>query len=243
MRFDVLTLFPELFETPLRTSVLGRAVESERIQVGVHDIREHAVGKHRSVDDSPYGGGAGMVMMAEPIVSSLEAIRERSDMPVARTILLSPSGRPFTQSIARELSQLAGTGSVALICGRYEGVDARVAEMVCDDELSIGDYILTGGELGALVIIEAVSRLISGVLGNEESTVVESLEDGVLEYPQYTRPREFRGQIVPQVLLDGNHGAIQQWRREQSLLLTKDRRPDLLMELDLSDNDKKLLDL
>jgi len=243
MRFDVLTLFPELFDVPMRTSVLGRAVKMGQVQIGLHNIRDHAVGKHRSVDDSPYGGGAGMVMMAEPIVSTLEALHEESSVPVARTILLSPSGRPFTQSIAREFAQRADEGSIVLICGRYEGVDARVSELVCDDELSIGDYILTGGELGALAIIEAVSRLIPGVLGNEESAVIESLEDGLLEYPQYTKPRAFRGENVPQVLLDGNHAAIRQWRREQSLLLTKNRRPDLLSEQDLSDNDKKLLDL
>jgi tRNA (guanine37-N1)-methyltransferase len=243
MKFDVLTLFPGFFEGPLSTSVLGRAIESGLVDVGLHDIRDHAVGKHRTVDDSPYGGGAGMVMMAEPIVSTLESLSKNAEVPVARTIQLSPSGRPFNQSIARGLADRAHEGSIVLICGRYEGIDCRVAQISCDDELSIGDYVLNGGELAALVIIEAVSRLIPGVLGNDQSAVVESLETGLLEYPQYTRPREFRGCKVPDVLLDGDHAAIAKWRQEQSLILTRDRRPDLLEKLELTDNEKKLLDL
>jgi tRNA (guanine37-N1)-methyltransferase len=166
MKFDVLTLFPEFFEGPLSTSVLGRAIQSGLVDVGLHDIRDHALGKHRSVDDSPYGGGAGMVMMAEPIVCTLESMAKNAQAPVARTILLSPAGRPFNQSIARALADRADEGSIVLICGRYEGIDCRVTQISCDDELSIGDYVLNGGELAALVIIEAVSRLIPGVLGN-----------------------------------------------------------------------------
>ncbi len=243
MKFDVLTLFPEFFEGPLSTSVLGRAIQSGLVDVGLHDIRDHALGKHRSVDDSPYGGGAGMVMMAEPIVCTLESMAKNAQAPVARTILLSPAGRPFNQSIARALADRADEGSIVLICGRYEGIDCRVTQISCDDELSIGDYVLNGGELAALVIIEAVSRLIPGVLGNDQSVVVESLERGLLEYPQYTRPREFRGCKVPDILLDGDHAAIAKWRHEQSLILTRDRRPDLLEKLELSDNEKKLLDL
>ena len=243
MKFDVLTLFPEFFDGPLSTSLLGRAIESGLVDVGLHNIRDNAVGKHRTVDDSPYGGGAGMVMMAEPIVTTLEALQEQSEVPIARTIQLSPSGRLFNQSIARELADCAGEGRVVLICGRYEGIDSRVAQICCDDELSIGDYVLNGGELAALVIIEAVSRFIPGVLGNDQSVVVESLEEGLLEYPQYTRPREFRGHKVPETLLDGDHGAIANWRRKQSLILTKTRRPDLLEKLELTDDEKKLLDL
>ncbi len=239
VRFDVLTLFPQMFNGPLSESILGRATQSNLVEVGLHNIRSFTTNKHNKVDDSPFGGGAGMVMMAEPIVRALEAVKQ--ERPVARTILLSASGTQFNQDKARELAGLTG-GTLVLICGRYEGVDARVGRHYCDEELSVGDYVLSGGELPAMVIIDAVSRLIPGVLGNAESSIEESQEGGVLEYPQYTRPREFEGHEVPAVLLDGDHKAIKNWRRRSALLRTKYCRPDLFSKLKLSPNDKKLLD-
>lgn len=239
MRFDVLTLFPALVEAPLRESILGRAMRAGQIEVGLHDIRAYSTNKHHTADDAPYGGGPGMVMLPGPIVGAIEAVK--ADRPVARTVLLSPSGRRFDQSVAREYAALPA--SLLLVCGRYEGVDARVADHYCDEELSIGDYVLTGGELAALVVIDAVARLLPGVLGNEASPGDESMEQGTLEYPQYTRPRDFRGHEVPDVLLSGNHADVARWRRRQALVRTRQRRPDLFDRLDLSDDDKKLLDL
>ncbi|HIA04809.1 MAG TPA: tRNA (guanosine(37)-N1)-methyltransferase TrmD [Myxococcales bacterium] len=239
MRFDVLTLFPELFQSPLKASILGRALSGGFIDVELHDIREHTTDKHRSVDDSPFGGGAGMVMMPGPVVSAIESVK--AERNVARTILLSPSGRKFDQAYARELA-LIQPANLLFICGRYEGVDSRVAEQWCDEELSIGDYVLSGGELAALAVIDTIARLIPGVLGNDESNVDESMEDGLLEYPHYTRPRSFRDLDVPSVLLSGNHRDIAVWRRKQSLERTQMRRPDLFNRLELSVNDKKLLD-
>ena len=220
MRIDVVTLFPELFEAPARTSLLGRAVAEGRLALGVHDLREHGLGRHRSVDDEPYGGGAGMVMRPEPIVAAVERLR-REDSHV---ILLSPRGRRLDQQRAHAL---ASKPHLILVCGRYEGVDERVSALVVDEELSIGDYVLAGGELPALVVIEAVSRLLPGVLGNQESLTSESHRGGLLEYPQYTRPAEFRGRRVPDVLLSGDHGAIRRWREEESRRVTRERRPDL----------------
>jgi tRNA (guanine37-N1)-methyltransferase len=220
-RVDVVTLFPELFDVPLKTSLLGRAIASARLEVGVHDLRAHGLGRHRSVDDEPYGGGAGMVMRPEPIFDAVEPLR-RSDSWI---VLLSPRGRRLDQA---KVAEYAGRPHLVLICGRYEGVDERVAAHLADEELSIGDFVLAGGELAALVVIEAMSRLIEGVLGNAESLEWESHSSGLLEYPQYTRPAEYRGLEVPDVLLSGDHGAIERWRAGEARRLTHERRPDLL---------------
>jgi tRNA (guanine37-N1)-methyltransferase len=221
VRIDVVTLFPELFDAPLSTSLLGKAVAAGRVQVEVHDLREHGIGRHRSVDDEPYGGGAGMVMRPEPIFDAVASLGD----PKGHVILLGPRGRRLDQSVCRSL---AAKEHLVLICGRYEGVDERVAEGLADDEISIGDYVLSGGEAAAVVVIETVTRLIPGVLGNEESLVSESHTSGLLEYPQYTRPAEFEGMAVPDVLLSGDHGAVQRWRADQSEHVTRARRPDLI---------------
>jgi tRNA (guanine37-N1)-methyltransferase len=221
MRIDVITLFPELFDAPLRTSLLGKAVMSGKVTVGVHDLREHGLGKHRSVDDEPYGGGAGMVLRPEPIFDAVDAVRG----PRSHVVLLSARGTTLDHSHA---ARLAAEEHLVLICGRYEGVDERVALGLADEEISIGDYVVAGGELPALVIIEATTRLRPDVLGNAQSLDSESHRDRTLEYPQYTRPPLYRGHPVPEVLLSGDHGAIARWRKEQSELLTRARRPDLL---------------
>jgi tRNA (guanine37-N1)-methyltransferase len=221
VRIDVVTLFPELFDAPLRTSLLGRAVEAGRIEVSVRDLREHGLGRHRSVDDEPYGGGAGMVMRPEPLFAAVEAVRKE----YSHVVLLSPRGRRFDHGIA---SRFAGREHLILVCGRYEGVDQRVADHLVDEEVSIGDYVLAGGEVAALVVIEAVSRLVPGVVGNPQSLRSESHAAGLLEYPQYTRPAEFRGWRVPDVLVSGDHGAVERWRMERAEELTRERRPDLL---------------
>ena len=221
MLIDVITLFPALFEAPLRTSVLGRAVAAEALEVRVHDLREHGLGRHRSVDDAPYGGGAGMVLRPEPIFAAVEAVATRE----ARAVLLSPRGPRLDQ---RHVARLADERHLVLICGRYEGVDERVAQYLADEELSIGDYVLAGGELPALVVIEAVARMVPGTLGNVASLASESHAGGLLEHPHYTRPAEFRGWRVPEVLLSGDHGAVERWRRQEAERLTRERRPDLL---------------
>lgn len=220
MRIDAITIFPELFEPHLATSLLGKAIATGTLSVEVHDLREHGLGKHRSVDDSPFGGGAGMVMRPEPIFEAVEALK-RDDTYV---VLLSPRGTVLRHDVAKRLSALE---HLILICGRYEGVDERVVEHLCDEEISLGDFVLAGGELGALVVIEAVSRLVPGVLGNAGSLDSESHAAGLLEYPQYTRPAEFRGWTVPEVLLSGNHAEVARWRQERSQQLTAQRRPDL----------------
>ena len=221
MRVDVVTIFPELFETPLRTSLLGKAVGAGVIEVHVHDLRAHGLGRHRAVDDEPYGGGAGMVMRPEPIFAAVEAVRHDQ----SHVVLLSARGETLTQ---QGVAALASLQHLILICGRYEGVDERVALHLADQEISIGDYVLAGGELPALVVIEAVSRLVPGVLGNAESLKTESYGNGLLEHPQYTRPEDFRGYRVPEVLLSGDHGAVERWRQQQAEELTRRRRPDLL---------------
>lgn len=220
MRIDVVTLFPELFGAHLATSLLGKAIEAGTVAVDVHDLREHGIGKHRSVDDSPFGGGAGMVMRPEPIFEAVERLK-REDTYV---VLLSPRGTSLRHEVAQSLSQRP---HLILICGRYEGVDERVVEHLCDEEISIGDFVLAGGELGALVVIETVTRLVPGVLGNAGSLDSESHVAGLLEYPQYTRPAEFRGWPVPEVLLSGDHAEVARWRQERSQELTQERRPDL----------------
>ena len=221
MKIDVLTLFPGMFPGPLDESIIKRACESGRLRLGIRDLRDYTHDRHRKVDDRPFGGGPGMLMKPEPLFEAVEALRGEK----TRVILTSPAGRPFRQEIAREL---AGEEHLLLVCGSYEGFDERVRECLADDELSIGDYVLTNGALPAMVIIDAVTRLLPGVLGDDESSVDESFSDGLLEYPQYTRPAEFRGMSVPEVLLSGDHAAIEQWRREQAREWTAQRRPDLL---------------
>ena len=221
MRIEVVTLFPELFDAPLRTSLLGKAIEAGRIEVAVRDLREHGLGKHRSVDDEPYGGGAGMVMRPEPIFAAVEAVREEG----SHVVLLSPRGTRFDHALA---SRFGALNHLILVCGRYEGVDQRVADHLADEEVSIGDYVLAGGEVAALVVIEAVARLVPGVVGNPASLLAESHAAGLLEYPQYTRPAEFRGWKVPDVLVSGDHGAVERWRSQRAEELTRERRPDLL---------------
>ncbi len=221
MRIDILTLFPGMFRGPLDESILKRAVDKGLLEIAVHNIRDHAKGRHQVVDDYPYGGGPGMVMKPEPVFAAEEAVRQRD----SRVVLMSAQGRPFSQKIAEELSSLP---HLVLLCGHYEGLDERVVEHLVDDELCIGDYVLTGGELAAMVVCDAVVRLIPGVLGAEESSQEESFAEGLLEYPHYTRPPEFRGWTVPEILLSGNHAKIAEWRRQQSLLRTLRRRPELL---------------
>ena len=223
MKYHILTLIPEMFAGVLSLGVTGRAVESGILDAMLYNIRDYATNKHHSVDDAPYGGGAGMVMKVEPIAGCIEAARKNA--PNARLLLASPGGKPFDQSMAAEL---AAEGEIIILCGRYEGIDERIKELFSATEFSIGDYVLTGGEIAAMTVVDTVARLIPGVLGSDESAGEESFSDGLLEYPQYTRPPEFRGLKVPDMLLSGNHGEIARWRREQSLQKTKMVRPDLL---------------
>ena len=224
MQIDVVTIFPQLFEPHLSTGLLGKAVTEGTIQVPVHDLRGYGLGKHRSVDDEPYGGGAGMVMRPEPIFDCVEGVAGDG----AHIVLLSARGERLTHQVVEELAR---RDHVVLICGRYEGVDERVAEHLAHRELSLGDFVLQGGEVAALAVIEAVSRYLPGVLGNVASLDFESHSSGLLEYPQYTRPAEYRGFRVPQVLLSGDHGAIERWRRERSEAITRARRPDLTRDV------------
>jgi tRNA (guanine37-N1)-methyltransferase len=220
VRIDVFTVFPDYVTGPLGLSLIGRAREAGLVDLRVHDPRDHATDRHRTVDDAPFGGGAGMVMAPEPLFAAVEAAAPRRPL-----FLLAAGGRRFDQEMAREL---AGGDGFSLICGRYEGVDQRVADHLCDGELSVGDVVLAGGEAAALVVIEAVTRLVPGVMGNETSADEESFSAGLLEYPQYTRPAEFRGWTVPEVLRSGDHARVARWRRAQSLHRTLARRPDLL---------------
>jgi tRNA (guanine37-N1)-methyltransferase len=258
VRIVVFTLFPDAITAYCATSILGRAQESGALDLGVHDLREGSLDARRTVDDSPFGGGPGMVLMAEPVFRAVEAVEAVGGGKAGSVggkagsvggsvprplLLLAPGGRPFTQSVAEELAALPG--GFSLLCGRYEGVDQRVSDHLVDGELSVGDFVLAGGELGALVVIETVARLLPEVLGNEDSALDESFTHGLLEYPQYTRPAEFRGWEVPSVLRSGDHAAVAGWRRRQSLLRTADRRPDLLDDLvgrgALSDDDVRAL--
>lgn len=226
LRIDVVTIFPGLFEPFLATGVLGRGLEAGHVEVAVHDLRRWTRDRHRTVDDEPYGGGPGMVMKAEPLVAAVEALAgPRGSGRTARVALLSPQGRPFTQEHAREL---AGETHLVLVCGRYEGVDQRAIDLAMDEEISIGDYVLSGGEVPAMAVIEAVTRLVPGVLGNPDSAETESFQKRRLEGPQYTRPAVFRGHEVPAVLRGGDHAAVDRWREERALERTRRRRPDLL---------------
>lgn len=236
MTFHVLTLFPEIFSSPLKCSILGKARERGVVQVEVINIRDYAEGRHRVTDDYPYGGGKGMIMKPEPIVRAIRALLEAD--PKTWVVLMTPQGVPFDQRAAK---RLASFGHIALVCGRYEGVDERVRSFV-NEELSIGDYVLSGGEFAALVVIDAVSRLVPGVLGDAEAPEEDSFSEGLLEYPQYTRPPEFEGKRVPEVLLSGNHGRIRGWRRRQALLRTWQRRPDLLQEAALGEDERRYLE-
>jgi tRNA (guanine37-N1)-methyltransferase len=238
MRIDILTLFPQMFDGLLNCSIIARARERSLVDIRLHDIRAHTHDKHHVVDDYPYGGGAGMVLKPEPIFEAVEAIKVELGLSTVPIILLSPQGRLFNQTVARDL---AGYEHLILICGHYEGVDERVAEHLATDEISIGDYLLSGGEIAAMAVTDCIVRLLPGVLGSEASLAEESHVGGLLEYPQYTRPETFRGWAVPSVLLSGDHGDVARWRRQQSLLRTARRRPDLLEKAVLSTEDKKLL--
>lgn len=265
MHFDILTLFPEMFAGPLTESILKRAVQAGTIQIALHDIRAYATDKHHTADDSPYGGGAGMVMKAEPLAAAIRDVlenkqtsrqRERETMSATdrslspallapaseRTrelvVLMSPAGERFSQSVAHEL---AGYERLVLVCGHYEGIDERVREALIDRELSIGDYVLTGGELAAMVCVDAVARLVPGVI-DAESTAEESHSGGLLEYPHYTRPATWEGRAVPPILLSGHHGQVAQWRRQQQLRRTLERRPDLLQTAELTSADRNYLE-
>src|SRR4051812_3540957 len=237
MRIDVLTLFPDFFDGPLQSSILGRALAGDIASVQTHNIRDYATDKHQVVDDYAYGGGPGMVMKPEPLAASIEAVRAMAEGP-ARVVLLTPQGRVFRQSVVDELVQ---EPRLILVCGHYEGVDERVREHLIDDEISIGDYVLSGGEIAALVVIDALVRRLPGTLGGADSLLEESHTDGLLEYPQYTRPAEFRGWRVPDILLSGNHGLVARWRREQRVIRTARRRPDLIEKACLTDETERRL--
>jgi tRNA (guanine37-N1)-methyltransferase len=221
MKIDVLTLFPAMFAGPLDESIIKRAREAGRLNLAIYNLRDYAHDRHKTVDDRPFGGGPGMLLKPEPIFEAVESLAREG----TRVILLSPAGRTFNQAVAREL---AGLEHLLLVSGHYEGFDERVREQLADDELSIGDYVLTNGALPVMVIVDAVTRLLPGVLGDEGSAQDDSFSEGLLEYPQYTRPAEFRGMKVPEILLSGNHAEIARWRAEQARLRTKERRPDLL---------------
>lgn len=238
MRIDILTLFPQMFDSVFNYSIIGRARERGLVNMRLHDIRAYTHDKHHVVDDYPFGGGHGMVFKPEPIFEAVESILRELDVTRIPIVLLSPQGRLFNQEVAQQLSSYQ---EFILICGRYEGVDERVAEHLANDEISVGDYVLGGGEVAAMMVVDCVVRLLPGVVGSEESIAMDSHVEGLLEYPQYTRPAEFRDWAVPPVLLSGNHGQIARWRRQQSLLRTAKRRPDLLGKVVLSKEDKLLL--
>jgi len=236
MRIDILCLFPEMFASPLEQSIIKRAKERGLVDIVTHNIRDYTHDKHHTVDDYPYGGGPGMVLKAESVFQATEAVKQQFDTGEIPVILLTPQGRLFTQQVAQELALHT---HLMLICGHYEGIDERVHEHLATDEISIGDYVLSNGELAAMVIVDAVVRLIPGVLGSLMSVNNDSHSDGLLEYPQYTKPRVYRGWSVPQVLLSGNHGEIARWRRCQSILRTAKRRPDLIEKITLADEEKE----
>ncbi len=236
MKFDILTLFPGMFTGPFDESIIRRGREKQLIDISLHNIRDYATDRHQTADDTPYGGGAGMVMKIEPMAACIEAVKARQ--PASTVVMTSPQGRRLTHKVAAELAEHSG---LIIICGRYEGIDERVRELFVDDDISLGDYVLSGGEIAAMVIVDAITRLVPGVLGSSESAESDSFCDGLLEYPQYTRPPEFRGLKVPEVLLSGNHDLIRKWRRRESLRKTRELRPDLLAELEPTTEDRKLL--
>ena len=239
MNYHVLTLFPEMIENGMNTSITGRAIAKGLLTLEAINIRDFAFNKHQKVDDYPYGGGAGMLMQAEPVYQTYLAIQEKAALPEGkrpRVIYLSPQGKPFNQKMAEDFAK---EDELVLLCGHYEGIDERVLEEIVTDYVSIGDYVLTGGELPAMVMIDTISRLVPGVLHNDVSAEFESFQDNLLEYPQYSRPEEWRGKKVPPILLSGHHANIEKWRREQSILRTMERRPDLLKESNLTDKEKK----
>ena len=238
MRVDIISLFPEMFDGPMGHSIIKRARDAGRIDIGITNPRDYANDKHRIVDDTPYGGGAGMVMKAEPLFLAVEDVLDKTRYNNRRIILMCPSGTSFNQSKAIELAEYE---QLVLICGHYEGIDERVREHLVDESLSIGDFVLTGGELPAMVVVDAVARMLPGVLGDSASALQDSFYSGFLEYPHYTKPREFRGWHVPEVLLNGDHAKINRWRRMQSLRKTLQLRPDLLRTAQLSSDDKKIL--
>lgn len=237
MKFDIVTIFPRMVEAGLAEGVLGRARERGIVDIRVHNLRDFTSDRHHVVDDVPFGGGPGMVLKPEPMFRAVDAIREDRGAPQA-VVMTSPAGRRFSQAEAR---RLAGCGHVVLLCGRYEGVDERVREALATDEISIGDYVLSGGELPALVIVDAVARLVPGVVGDDKSVEGDSFTRGLLDYPHYTRPADFRGLTVPDVLLSGHHGEIRRWRRREALRRTLERRPDLLETVALDDDERDML--
>jgi tRNA (guanine37-N1)-methyltransferase len=243
MRIDIFTLFPQMFQSVLSAGLFKRATDQNLVRINTHNIRDYTHDRHHTVDDYPYGGGAGMVLKPEPIFEAVETIksdiRQNEGVDKIPVILLTPQGRLFSQAIAQELAQQS---HLILICGHYEGVDERVAGYLATDQISIGDYVLSGGELAAMIVAEAVTRLVPGVLGSAESTIDDSHSTGLLEYPQYTRPDIFRGWAVPEVLLSGNHAQIAKWRREQAIARTLKRRPDLLDKTELSPEERRLVD-
>lgn len=238
MKFDIVTIFPRMIGAGLAEGVIGRGIERGLLDIGVHDLRDYTTDRHRTVDDVPYGGGPGMVMKPEPLVKAVEDIRSRRG-PADAVVLLTPQGRRLTQADAARMS---GLSHVVLLCGRYEGMDERVRELVATEELSIGDYVLSGGELAALVVVDAVSRLVPGVVGDEQSVEEDSFSRGLLDYPHYTRPSEFGGLKVPDVLMSGHHAEVRRWRKMQALARTLARRPELIDDAALDDEERALLD-
>jgi tRNA (guanine37-N1)-methyltransferase len=238
LRIDVVTIFPRMLQEPLADGIVGRACAAGLVELRIHDLRDHTDDRHRSVDDAPFGGGPGMVMMAEPFARALEAIRAEAGPAREAVVLLSPRGRRFEQQAAR---RLAGLERLVLLCGRYEGIDERVAAALATEELSLGDFVLTGGETAALAVVEASVRLLPGALGDEGSAGDDSFEAGLLDWPHYTRPAEWRGARVPEVLLSGDHAKIRAWRRRESLRATRERRPELLATASLTREDEELV--
>lgn len=236
MKFDILTLFPGMFSGPFDESIIRRAREKQLIDISLHNIRDYATDRHQTADDAPYGGGAGMVMKVEPLAACIEAVKAQH--PTSTVVMTSPQGRRLTHKVAAELALREG---LIIVCGRYEGIDERVRDLYVEDDISLGDYVLSGGEIAAMALVDSVTRLVPGVLGSIESAETDSFCDGLLEYPQYTRPAEFRGMEVPEILLSGNHELIRKWRRGQSLRKTRKLRPDLLVDAALTREDLKLL--
>ncbi|KXZ40059.1 tRNA (guanine37-N1)-methyltransferase [Alkalithermobacter thermoalcaliphilus JW-YL-7 = DSM 7308] len=235
MRFHVMTLFPSIFDAYLNESMMKKAIENKKISVDIYNIRDFSKNKHKKVDDYPFGGGAGMVMTPQPIYDTYDHIVKKNNLKNPKVVYLTPKGKVFNQTIANSLSK---EEDIILLCGHYEGIDQRIIDLIVTDEISIGDYVLTGGELPALILIDCISRLIPGVLGKEESFMEESFKDNLLEYPQYTRPREFMGMKVPDVLLSGNHKLIDEWRKNKSIQITSERRPDLMKKVIKNDKNK-----